>query len=174
MANPFVFDIPEDIKNRYPSNISSLLPTYYRFVMTRLPTVTYFCQSASIPSVTLSDVTMPTPFVSIKAPSKMEFDDLTITFVVDENMTNWFELYNWMRSTTNVEDYSEFKPTNTHLTTANLLILNSSKTPKINVTFDGVYPKNISSVDFSSTIIDPEPIICTALFGYRSYSVEIL
>ena len=117
---------------------------------------------------------MPTPFMAIKNPSKLEFDDLTLTFVVDENMKNWLEIFNWMRSTTNVENYEEFRPPNTHLTTANLLILNSNKTPKLNVTFEGVYPKNISSIDFSSTVIDPEAIVCTAIFGYRSFSVEIL
>lgn len=174
MANTFEFDIPEDIKNRYPSNISNLLPTYYRFTMGRLPNVTYFCQSASIPSVTLTDVPMPTPFVPVKFPSKMDFDDLTVTFIVDENMNNWLEIFNWMRSTTNVESYAEVRPLNTHLTTANLMIMNSSKIPKLNVSFEGVYPKNISSVDFSSTIIDPEPIVCTAIFGYRSYNIEVL
>lgn len=174
MANPFQYDIPEDIKNRYPSNISNLLPTYYRFMLTRLPNVTFFCQSASLPSVTMTEVQMPTPFVPIKAPSKMEFDDLSITFVVDENMNNWLEIFNWMRSVTNVEDYEEFRKPNTHLTTANLLILNSSKQPKMSVNFEGLYPKNLSSVEFSSTIVDPEPIVCTAMFGYRSYNVEIL
>jgi len=174
MANTFEFDIPEDIKNRYPSNVSNLLPTYYRFVLARLPNVTYFCQSASLPSVSLTEVLMPTPFVPVRAPSKMEFDDLSITFVIDENMRNWLELFNWMRSTTNVENYEEYRTSNTHLTTANLLVLNSSKSPKLSVNFEGVYPKNISSVEFSSTLVDPEPIVCTALFGYRSYNVEIL
>jgi len=175
MANTFVFtDIPPDIKNRYPEHINALLPTYFRFTLGRLPTTTYFCQSASIPSVTLTDVAMPTPFVPIKSPSKMEFDDLSITFVVDEDLKNWLEIFNWMRSCTNVENYEEFKPTNTHLSTANLIILNSGKQPKLNITYEGVYPKNLSSVDFSSTVIDPEPLQCTAVFGYRSYSVETL
>ena len=172
MANTFEFDIPADIKNRYPENISALLPTYFRFSMARLPNTTYFCQTASIPSVTLTDVSMPNPFVPIKAPSKMEFDDLTITFIVDEALLNWLEIYNWMRSVTNVENYEEFRSANTHLTTANLVVLNSGKQPKINVTFEGLYPKNLSAIDFSSTIMDPEPIQSTVTFGYRSYSIE--
>jgi hypothetical protein len=115
---------------------------------------------------------MPTPFVPIKAPSKMEFDDLTITFIVDEALLNWLEIYNWMRSVTNVENYEEFRSPNTHLTTANMVVLNSGKQPKINVTFEGLYPKNLSAIDFSSTIMDPEPIQSTVTFGYRSYSIE--
>lgn len=175
MAIKYNFDtIPEEVVNRYPERINPLLPTYYRFAIARSPTVSYFCQSASLPTITMSEVLMPTPFVPVKAPSKMEFDELSITFIVDEEMKNWLELFNWMRSCTNVEDYSEFSYPATHLTTANLIILNSTKTPKINVTFEGLYPRSLGSVDFSSTIMDPEPFQCTATFAYRNYNIEVL
>lgn len=175
MAIKYNFDtIPEEVTNRYPERINPLLPTYYRFAIARSPNVSYFCQSASLPTVTMSEVIMPTPFVSVKAPSKMEFDELSITFIVDEEMKNWLEIFNWMRSSTNVEDYSEFSYPATHLTTANLIILNSTKTPKLNVTFEGLYPRSLGSIDFSSTIMDPEPFQCTATFAYRNYNIEVL
>ena len=175
MANPYDFSIfPEDIKDRYPERINALLPTYYRFSINRLPNTMYFCQTASLPTVTMSEVLMPTPFMAIKNPSKLDFDELSITFVVDEEMKNWLEIFNWMRSVTNVEDYNEFKAPNTHLSTANLVILNSAKQPKINVTFEGLYPRTLGSVDFSSTVIDPEPFQCTATFAYRNYNIEIM
>jgi hypothetical protein len=122
----------------------------------------------------MSEVLMPTPFMPVKAPSKMDFDELSITFIVDEEMKNWLELFNWMRSSTNVEDYSEFSYPATHLTTANLIILSSKKNPKINVTFEGLYPRSLGSVDFSSTVMDPEPFQCTATFAYRNYNIEVL
>lgn len=175
MANPFDFtDIPQDITGRYPERINPLLPTYYRFLIARLPATTYFCQSASLPTVTMSEVQMPTPFVPLKAPSKLDFDELSITFIVDEEMKNWLEIFNWMRSVTNVEDYAEVRPPNTHTSTANLVILNSNKNPKINVTFEGLYPRTLSSIDFSSTVVDPEPFQATATFSYRNYNIEVL
>ena len=117
---------------------------------------------------------MPPPFVPISRPSKLDFDELTIGFVVDENMGNWLELYNWMRSVTNVEDYKEFKAVNTHVSTANLIILNSSKNPTLNVTFYDIYPRTLSSIDFSSSVIDPEPFVGSCTFKYRSYEIEVL
>jgi len=122
----------------------------------------------------MSEVIMPTPFVAVKAPSKMDFDELSITFIVDEEMKNWLEIFNWMRSSTNVEDYTEFSYPNTHLSTANLIILNSKKNPKINVTFEGLFPRTLGSIDFSSAGLDPEPFQCTATFSYRNYNIEIL
>ena len=175
MSEPYDFtSIEESILDRYPQHMNPLLPTYYRFTIARLPKVTYFCQNASLPTVTMSEVIMPTPFVQIKRPSKMDFDELSIGFVVDESMGNWLEIFNWMRSVTNVEDYKEFRPANTHVSTANLLILNSSKNPKINVRFHDIFPKSLTSIDFTSTVMDPEPFVATATFSYRSYDIEIL
>lgn len=117
---------------------------------------------------------MSTPFATMRTPSKMEFDDLTISFIVDEQLTNWLEIFNWMRTSTNVENYTEIKPVNTHLTEANIVILNSAKQPKFNIMFEGVYPKSLSSIDFSSVIMDPEVIQSTVTFGYRSYNIEVI
>lgn len=163
-----------DILQRYPERINPLLPTYYQFSIARLPTVNYFCQTASLPSLTLSQIQMPTRFSTIQNPSRLTFDELTITFIVDEGMKNWMEIYNWMRSTTNVDSFEDYVPENTHSTTANLLILNSSKNPKLNVTFNGLYPITLSALDFTSTGIDPEPLQSTCSFSYRSYDIEIL
>jgi hypothetical protein len=175
MSIPYNFtDIEQGILDRYPQYLNPLLPTYYRFSIARLPKVSFFCQSASLPTITMSEVIMPTPFVQISRPSKMEFDELSIGFVVDENMGNWLEIYNWMRSVTNVENYDEFRPTNTHVSTANLIILNSKKNPKLNVTFNDIYPRSLTSIDFSSSVIDPEPFVATCTFKYRSYEIEVL
>jgi hypothetical protein len=174
MATPHDFSsIPDDIKARYPQRINALLPTYFKFVVDRLPTVNYFCQNASLPTVTMSEVQIPTPFVPTKFPSKLDFDELSITFVIDEGMKNWLEIFNWMRSCTQVEGFSEFAPTNRHLTTGNLYILNSAKNFKLCVTFEGLYPRTLSAVDFSSTVMDPEALQATATFAYRNYNVEV-
>ena len=175
MANPFSFaNISDDILSRYPERINPLLPTYYRFGIARLPNVNYFCQTASLPSTTLSQVSIPTPFVNIPSPSKISFDELSITFIVDENLTNWLEIHNWMRSCTNVDSYSTFKPENEHRTTANLLILNSVKKPKLNVMFHNLFPVTLSALDFSSTVLDPEPFQATCTFSYSRYDIEVL
>jgi hypothetical protein len=175
MANPFTFaGISMDNLERYPERINPLLPTYYQFSISRLPGVNYFCQTASLPSLTLSQVQFPTRFSTIQSPSKLTFDELTITFVVDEGINNWMEIYKWMRSTTNVDSFNEYRPDNEQSATANLLILNSSKNPKINVTFNSLYPITLSALDFTSTGMDPEPLQATCSFSYRTYDIEIL
>ena len=150
------------------------LPTYYQFTISRLPGVNYFCQTASLPSLSLSQVSMPTRFNTIQSPSKITFDELTVTFIVDEGMKNWMEIYNWMRSTTNVDSYEQYVADKKQYTTGNLLILNSSKNPKLNITFNRLFPITLSALDFVSTGIDPEPLQATCSFSYTSYDIEIL
>ena len=181
MANKYTFEgqtppsgTSADVLERYPERINPLLSTYYRFFIARLPNVNYFCQTASLPSVTLSQASIPTRFVNIPTPSKMGFDELSITFVVDENLKNWLEVYNWMRSASNVSDFKEFRPESEHRTTASLVITNSIKNPKINVAFYNLFPVTLSSLDFSSTITDPEPLQATCTFSYSHYDIEIL
>ena len=117
-GEPFnLSEIEAGILSRYPQYMNPLLPTYYRFSIAKLPKVSYFCQSVSLPTVTMSEVIMPTPFQQISRPSKLEFDELNLGFVIDENLGNYLEIFNWLRSMTNVEDYQEFKPSNTHVTT---------------------------------------------------------
>ena len=175
MALNYTFtDIPTDILNRYPESVNPLLPTYFRFTLARIPNVVYFCQSANLPGLNLTEVVMPTPFTPIKFPGKLEFDELSISFIVVEGLSNWLEIKNWMRSTTNVENYTEFRPVNTHLSTANLIILNSAKQPKLNVTFEGLFPRNLTGIDFTSSISEPDPFVVNCTFSYRSFSVERL
>ena len=174
MGIPYDFTtIPQNILDRYPERVNPLLPTYFRFHVNRLPAVSFFCQTASLPTVTMSEVQMSTPFVPAKFPSNLDFDELSITFIVDEQMKNWLEIFNWMRSCTQVENYNEFATAQTHLSDATLIILNSAKNPKISVTFKGLYPRTLSALDFSSTVIDPEAMQATATFAYRNYNVEV-
>jgi len=42
------------------------------------------------------------------------------------------------------------------------------------VTFEGLFPRTLGSIDFSSAGLDPEPFQCTATFSYRNYNIEIL
>ena len=174
MVSPFSYAGNTAGAKSTPDSINPLLPTYYQFTISRLPGVNYFCQTASLPSLSLSQVSMPTRFNTIQSPSKITFDELTVTFIVDEGMKNWMEIYNWMRSTTNVDSYEQYVADKKQYTTGNLLILNSSKNPKLNITFNRLFPITLSALDFVSTGIDPEPLQATCSFSYTSYDIEIL
>ena len=167
--------ISADFLTRQPDNLNPLLPTYFQFSMKRCPHVTFFCQSANLPSISMSVIEQSTRFVNIPhAPGVPEFEDLTINFIVDEEMTNWIELYEWIRSTVHTDDYKEYEKAPEHYTDATLTILNSAMNPKMRVEFYNLLPTSLSGLEFDSTTTVPEALIGTATFRYTNYEITKL
>tara|TARA_Y100000034_G_C6858651_1_gene390524 strand:- start:175 stop:729 length:555 start_codon:yes stop_codon:yes gene_type:complete len=162
-----------DINRRQPTNTNYLLSTGFRFVLQRIPAVTYFCQSCNLPSFAFSEILQPTRFINVKHPGRnYDFGDLDIGFIVDEDMVNYLEIHNWMKEIGNVEDDSEYlERTNKHFSDASITILNSAMLPNLTVNFKNVFPKALSGIDFNSTASDSEPLIVTATFTYTSFEV---
>ena len=82
-----------------PSNINYLSPIGFRFQITKFPEVNYFCQSANIPGISIGQIDLPTPTsTGYLAGDEVAFEELTISFVIDENMINWLSIYDWIIS----------------------------------------------------------------------------
>ena len=165
-----------NINKRQPTNTNYLLSTGFRFMLQRIPAVTYFCQSCVLPTFSFAEILQPTRFINVKHPGRVyDYGDLDIGFIVDEDMVNYLELYNWMKEIGNVEDHEEYvSRTNHHFSDASISILNSAMQPNLTVNFKNVFPKALSSIDFNSTASESEPILVTATFAYTSFEVEKL
>ena len=158
--------------NRQPTSTNYLYQTFYKFQMRRLPKVNYFMQKVSLPDFASGGpIEQPTRFVSVKHPSKnVSFDNLTIEFLVDENLENWRELYDWMRSIYLVDDYKKFEPeTSTHFTEGSIMLLNSAMNVNKEIRFHNLLPISLSGIDFDSTDTDLSPRIATATFAFDFY-----
>jgi hypothetical protein len=163
----------KNILRRQPGNTNFLLTTGFKFTLQRIPSVTYFCQSCNIPAFSFSEIIQPTRFNPAKHPGRgYEYGDLDITFLVDEDMVNYLEIYDWMRLMGNLEDHSEYEEnTNQHFSDASITILNSAMNANLSVNFKNIFPKSLSGIDFSSTNSDTEPLLVTATFAYTTFEV---
>ena len=158
--------------NRQPTTTNYLYQTFYKFQMRRLPKVNYFMQKVSLPDFASGGpIEQPTRFVSVKHPSKnVSFDNLTIEFLVDENLENWRELYDWMRTIYLVDDYKNFESeTSTHFTEGSIMVLNSAMNVNKEIRFHNLLPISLSGIDFDSTDTDLSPRIATATFAFDFY-----
>ena len=137
-----------------PGNKNFLAPVGFKFVIGRTPNVDYFCQSASIPEVSIGVRDIPTPVKDYSIPGdKMTFGDLTIRFLVDEDMVNYLEIYKWLKGLSNPDHQKNFQK---YLATvdekgrdtefakmfsdARLLVLNSNYRPNCIVNFQELFP----------------------------------
>ena len=71
--------------------------TQWRLAFNRLPKTTWFCTAANIPGITLGEAQYATPMSDmIVTGDKLTFETLNITFIVDEELQNYRELWNWL------------------------------------------------------------------------------
>tara|TARA_B100000508_G_scaffold62578_1_gene49084 strand:+ start:167 stop:748 length:582 start_codon:yes stop_codon:yes gene_type:complete len=94
-----------------PDNLSYLAPTQFELLVKKLPNTKYFATGVNIPSVSVAETVQTTRLgANVKVPGdKITFGELSINFIVDENLENWTELYTWMEQTTGSTDPDKFR-----------------------------------------------------------------
>ena len=90
-------------------NRNFLSPVGFKFSLKRAPGVAFFCNQANIPSMDLGIAEQPTYLRNIPTPGdKIQFGDLTLRFLVDEDLVNYMELQRWIRGLGYPESMDEF------------------------------------------------------------------
>jgi hypothetical protein len=163
-----------------PSENNYLATNFFQLKITRLPLVEYYCQSVNLPSLTIQTQELPVAGfgVPIKTPvGRFSYENLTISFLVDEKMKNWLEVYNWMNDLATSEEVCEsLEHTNQgssgKFSDAQLLIMDGSYRKIKTITIKDMYPVGISGIQFSSIVVDTEPVMASVTFAFTSYKIS--
>ena len=164
-------------------NITNLIPTGFRLVLEKIPNVTYFCQAASLPGLSMGQATLVNPFRDVPvAGDKAQFNELRIRFIIDEELRNWTEIYDWIIGLTYPESsdqYAELKKTGDGYgslsglySDANLFILSSHKNVQYNVNFTNVFPTTLTDIDMDSSLGDIDAVTADVSFLYTTYNIN--
>ena len=185
---------------RQPDKLDYASPTQFKFGIHQLPKVEFFTVSASIPGVSAGVATIATPFKDIPViSSKMEFENLTITFIVDEYLENYITLHDWMRGIGFPSDRKEFRtfrdetsntpaggkapsvdligaavPDKAMYSDAYLMILSNKNNPIIEIDFKNIFPISLGALEFTQTATDVEYMTVDAEFAYEIYDIKTL
>ena len=96
--------------DRQPDKLDYLSPTQFRFGINQLPKVEFFTTAANIPGINLGDAIFETPFKSIPIMGdKLTYEQLTISFIVDEFLENYRSLHEWMTAIGFPKDRKQFR-----------------------------------------------------------------
>ena len=117
----------------------------------------------------------------------MQFGDLNLRFLVDEDLVNFMEIQNWMRGLGFPESLAEFndlknqailgpmgKSTEDVYSDGTLQILSSNLIPKFQVVFNDLFPYSLSTVTFDATDTDIEYFTADVGFKYTLYQITDL
>ncbi len=165
----------ESILDRQPNNQNYIYPTYFKFVLSALPKLEYFITKVNLPSFGYdSALEQNNRFTTIRHPAnKVRFEDVELSFLVDEDMTNWLEISNWIRRSSVVDDHLDILDnTKDHFCEGTLMITNSAMQPNVEVTFRNMFPISISGFEFDSTVTELTPWTATVRFAYDFYEIR--
>lgn len=170
-------------------NRNFLSPVGFKFTLKRSPKVAFFCNQANIPDLNLGVAIQPNYLRDIPTPGdKIEFGDLSIRFLVDENLENYMEMQNWIRGLGYPEDVQEFrnleakgiiqgaykKDRQNIYSDGTLQILSSNLVAKFNVSFKDLFPYSLTTLTFDATQTDVQYFTADASFKYTSYNITDL
>ncbi len=168
------------------SNRNFLSPVGFKFSLKRAPGVAFFCNQANIPSLDLGIAEQPTWLKNIDVPGdKIQFGDLTLRFLVDEDLVNYMELQRWIRGLGYPEDMDEFRKIEGEAvmpgnfgnsgdqiySDGTLQILSSNLVPAFQVVFTDLFPYTLSTVMFDATDTDIEYFTADVSFKYTIYNL---
>jgi hypothetical protein len=151
----------------------------FKAAIKRLPNVEFFLQRATIPSISQNPVENSTPFNRVfHSADKLQYANFDFTFIVDEKMNNYLEIFNWMKGLTFPENFNQFKnlkgSEDSLYSDVTIQILNSHKNADIEVTFVNCFPISLSDVVLDTTqsdIVYPE---VTVTFQYDYFNITRL
>lgn len=160
------------------TNINYLQPTGFAVSISRenYPNLEYFCQGVQHPGIDVASVEMPFRRVNVPFPGdKLEFGIVSFSFLLDEDMEGYLEMYNWLRRL--VEDehvaparsiYESAIPTESDITVS---ILSSSNNVTKQIKYYAAFPTSISTIELSSLRTEPEPISFDASFRFAYFEI---
>ena len=188
--------------SRQPSKLDYTSPTQFRFLINQLPKVEYFTTEANIPGITLGELDFKTRFKAIPLMGDvLTYEDLTITFIVDENLENYVEMHTWLTAIgfpENTKQFSDFRSATSNVATntrgeskdigdvkastperamysdAMLTILTNKNNPVVECRFKDIFPTGLSGLTYSQNQTDVEYLTATVNFKYQIYEIVTL
>lgn len=151
---------------------SMLSPINFGFVLDKTPNTNYLVQKVDIPGMQLGIVETPTPgFVRIVNPGNIQYGDLTVTFKVGEDLSDYLEIFNWMVELGHPDNGEQYERT---FHDAAVMIMDSAKRPIVTIKFTDVIPMSLSPLEFDSTLQGVQYVDATATFRFQRFFYETI
>ena len=147
--------------------------------ISRLPNVEFFSQRLLLPAVSANAVETQTPLRAFySVPDHLRYADFDLTFIIDENMENYREVYRWLQGIGTPDNLGQYKSLEASkeglVSDITVLLLNSHKNPNIKFTFINTFPIGLTPVSLDMTQQDVQYAEATITLRYDSFTIEKL
>ena len=146
------------------------------------PKVSFLSNSARIPEISLGTAIQSNYLKDLDVPGdKLTYGDLTLRFLVDENLENYMAIHNWLTGLGYPETTDQFRQLvknddnqtdlNLQFSDGSLHILNSNFRDVAIVKFRDLFPVALSSLEFDASDTDINYFTADVTFKYTIYDI---
>jgi hypothetical protein len=167
---------------RSPENVNLLQPTKFLLSFDRIGTSQFFCQTVNIPGINLGSAAINTPVADIYAPgNKIAYEQLSISFIVNEDVQSWKDIHSWFRSIASPEGFNErnrlsnvqtqfSKSKQKNYSDATLTVMSALNNPLLRIQFFNAFPTSLSGIEFDTTKSAETIITASATFRFDYFN----
>ena len=184
--------------SRQPTKLDYASPTQFKFGIHQLPKVEFFTVAANVPAINIGITYYPTSLKDIPMMGdKVTYDNLQISFIVDEYLENYVSLHEWITGIGFPKDRSQFSEFRTKsasmpgqsmkattdlktgqaasvlpmFSDATLTILSNKNNPILQIFYKDMFPVSLSGLEYNQEATDVEYMKATAEFAYNLYEI---
>lgn len=168
--------------DRNPATTNYLSSVNFKLWIKRAPNVDFHVQKVATPGLLLQAPALKNPFADIPfGGDQITFESLDLTFLVDENLANYLEIFNWIYAMGGPDDLEESanlltKPRSSsegEVSEIILSILDSAKNAKFHFNFHDCVPTSLSGFEMNNAVDDVTYVTASASFKIRSYDISL-
>ena len=123
----------------------------------------------TIPSIDIGTTIQPTMIRNLYIPgNSIEFGDITITFLLDEEYTNYKKIFDWVKICRDFDEINAEKM----FSDISVVLLNTKFNPILTLKFENCFPFNLSDIPLNYQITTTEPVRFVTVFKINGYKIE--
>jgi hypothetical protein len=151
----------------------------YQIQFKRLPNVVYNATKCRFPSVTLGVAGIETPFKRMGfAGTKIEHDDFSMQFNLNEDHSNYMEILHWMEGAGFPEEFKQhsdlIEKDDGIYSDFTVSVFSNAGNPVGRYTFTQAFPTNLSALEWDSQDSDDSPQSVNVSFEFMLFKFERL
>lgn len=160
------------------TNINYLQPTGFKVVIDRkkFGNLEFFAQSIDHPNVSIPAAEIPFRRANIHmAGDKLTFGQLSANIILDENMSAYTEMYDWVKRLVEEENVTKYDTRYSNdPTTAidiSVIVLSSSNNQVKKIKYIDCVPTDIGNIGFQATTSDVQYLTFPVTFAFSYFEI---
>jgi len=184
--NPNTSTVPA--LSRQPEIFDYAQNSQFRVSFPNYPKVEYFCSAITIPGISLTAVDRPTSLANIPmVGDTVTYENFDMTFLVDEKLENYREIYDWMINIGFPDNHAQFRSRERRDQSGMqrlgdrelyddlmITVLSSKNNPVVRLRLYEAWPVQLGGLEYTQTETDVTYLTCDVSWAYMYYDFKSL